>query len=94
MTWTLPRSFAGNIGVNRAGHPNNTLYFWGFEKENGSLTAGADERANEPWGIWLNGGLANHHACQSDGQKILTPVLRRPGSSSLIGLTSEVGAPS
>ncbi|KAI0333847.1 alpha/beta-hydrolase [Cubamyces sp. BRFM 1775] len=70
VTWTLPRSFAGNIPVNRAGHPNNTLYFWGFEKENGSLTAAANERANEPWGIWLNGG---------------------PGSSSLIGLTSENG---
>ncbi|KAH9893404.1 alpha/beta-hydrolase [Cubamyces lactineus] len=70
VTWALPRSFAGNIPVNRAGHPNDTLYFWGFEKENGSLTAGANERANEPWGIWLNGG---------------------PGSSSLIGLTSENG---
>ena len=65
VTWTLPRSFAGNIPVNRAGHPNNTLYFWGFEKENGSLTAGANERANEPWGIWLNGGSARHRSCQS-----------------------------
>ncbi|KAI0718592.1 alpha/beta-hydrolase [Cerioporus squamosus] len=35
----FPRSFAGNIPVNRAGHPNNTLFFWGFEREssNGSL---------------------------------------------------------
>ena len=56
VTWDLPRSFAGNIGVNRPGHPNNTLFFWGFEKETGSLTAAADERADEPWGIWLNGG--------------------------------------
>ncbi|KAH9913989.1 alpha/beta-hydrolase [Epithele typhae] len=56
VNWTLPRSFAGNIGVNRAAHPNNTLFFWGFESENGSLTAAADERSSEPWGIWLNGG--------------------------------------
>ncbi|KAI0352156.1 alpha/beta-hydrolase [Trametes cingulata] len=70
VTWALPRNFAGNIPVNRAGHPNDTLFFWAFEKENGSLTAGANERSNEPWGIWLNGG---------------------PGSSSLIGLTSENG---
>ncbi|KAI0629365.1 alpha/beta-hydrolase [Trametes polyzona] len=70
VTWSLPRNFAGNIPVNRAGHPNDTLFFWAFEKENGSLTAGANQRANEPWGIWLNGG---------------------PGSSSLIGLTSENG---
>ncbi|OJT09780.1 Vitellogenic carboxypeptidase [Trametes pubescens] len=70
VTWDLPRNFAGNIPVNRAGHPNDTLFFWAFEKENGSLTAGANDRASEPWGIWLNGG---------------------PGSSSLIGLTSENG---
>ncbi|KAI0675833.1 alpha/beta-hydrolase [Trametes maxima] len=70
VSFSLPRNFAGNIPVNRAGHPNNTLFFWGFEKENGSLTAAATERSDEPWGIWLNGG---------------------PGSSSLIGLTSENG---
>ncbi|KAL0948433.1 hypothetical protein HGRIS_011011 [Hohenbuehelia grisea] len=56
VTDPLPRSFAGNIGVNRAGHPNNTLFFWGFEKERGSLTASAHARSNEPWLIWLNGG--------------------------------------
>ncbi|KAH9893408.1 alpha/beta-hydrolase [Cubamyces lactineus] len=56
VTFPLPRSFAGNIGVNRPGHPNNTLFFWALEKENGSLTAGADERSDVPWGIWLNGG--------------------------------------
>ncbi len=44
--------------MDRPGHPNNTLFFWGFEKENGSLTAGDGERSNEPWGIWLNGGYA------------------------------------
>ena len=56
VTFPLPRNFAGNVGVNRAGHPNNTLFFWAFERENGSLTAAAGERAAEPWGIWLNGG--------------------------------------
>ncbi|KAJ7574418.1 Alpha/Beta hydrolase protein [Mycena floridula] len=47
------RHFAGNIPVERAGHPNDTLFFWAFEKENGSLT---DAASTEPWGIWLNGG--------------------------------------
>ncbi|KAI0773294.1 alpha/beta-hydrolase [Trametes elegans] len=56
VTWPLPRSFAGNIPVNRAGHPNNTLFFWALEKENGSLTAASGENGDAPWGIWLNGG--------------------------------------
>ncbi|KAL4244407.1 Carboxypeptidase [Abortiporus biennis] len=51
----LTRSWAGNIPVDRQGHPNNTLFFWAFEKQNGSLTAAAGE-STEPWGIWLNGG--------------------------------------
>ncbi|KAF7307471.1 Alpha/beta-hydrolase [Mycena indigotica] len=46
------RSFAGNVGVNRAGHPNATLFFWAFEKTHGSLTA---KSTTEPWMIWLNG---------------------------------------
>jgi hypothetical protein len=50
------RNWAGNVGVNRPSSPNNTLFFWGFEKEHGSLTAKAGERKDEPWGIWLNGG--------------------------------------
>ena len=61
VTWTIPRNFAGNVGVNRAGHPNNTLFFWAFEKENGSLTAAAGERAQEPWGIWLTGGYVRRY---------------------------------
>ncbi|KAI0738607.1 alpha/beta-hydrolase [Daedaleopsis nitida] len=56
VNWTLPRSFAGNLPVKRAEHPNNTLFFWSFEQENGSLTVAAGERADKPWGIWLNGG--------------------------------------
>ncbi|KAK7685714.1 hypothetical protein QCA50_011058 [Cerrena zonata] len=53
VTFDAGRSFAGNIGVNRAGHPNDTLFFWGYEHEEGSLT---DDGNNAPWGIWLNGG--------------------------------------
>ncbi|PSR71887.1 hypothetical protein PHLCEN_2v12231 [Hermanssonia centrifuga] len=56
VTFPLGRNWAGNIPVNRPGHPNDTLFFWGVEKENGSLTASAGDRSNEPWGIWLNGG--------------------------------------
>ncbi|TBU46827.1 alpha/beta-hydrolase [Dichomitus squalens] len=54
----LPRSFAGNIPVNRTGHPNDTLFFWAFEKvgANGSLTAPADVNNTDPWIIWLQGG--------------------------------------
>ncbi|KAJ7769203.1 alpha/beta-hydrolase [Mycena maculata] len=54
VTETLARSFAGNVGVNRTGHPNATLFFWAFEKANGSLTGSA--AATDPWIIWLNGG--------------------------------------
>ncbi|KAJ7202078.1 alpha/beta-hydrolase [Mycena pura] len=52
-TQPLTRSFAGNVGVNRAGHPNATLFFWAFEKKNGSLTSNS---TTDPWIIWLNGG--------------------------------------
>ncbi|KAJ7610136.1 alpha/beta-hydrolase, partial [Roridomyces roridus] len=53
----LPRQFAGNIPVNRAGHPNDTLFFWAFESKgkNGSLTAPAAGN-EDPWVIWLQGG--------------------------------------
>ena len=55
VTFDLGRNWAGNIPVNRPDHPNNTLFFWAFEKENGSLTAAAGERNDEPWGIYTNG---------------------------------------
>ena len=56
--FALPRSFAGNIPVNRAGHPNDTLFFWAFERHgsNGTLTTPAHESNTEPWIIWLQGG--------------------------------------
>ncbi|KAJ7202095.1 alpha/beta-hydrolase [Mycena pura] len=53
ITQPLTRSFAGNVGVNRASHPNATLFFWAFEKTNGSLTS---DTSTDPWIIWLNGG--------------------------------------
>ncbi|KAJ4473583.1 alpha beta-hydrolase [Lentinula aciculospora] len=53
VTFSLTRSFAGNLPVQRAGHPNDTLFFWAFEHQNGSLTSNS---SREPWGIWLNGG--------------------------------------
>ncbi|KAI0773297.1 alpha/beta-hydrolase [Trametes elegans] len=56
VTWTTTRSFAGNIPVDRPGHPNNTLFFWAVEKQNGSLTRAVDENSSDPWGIWLQGG--------------------------------------
>ena len=57
ITDPLPRNFAGNIPVNRAGHPNDTLFFWAWEKvgQNGSLTAPAVNNT-DPWIIWLQGG--------------------------------------
>ena len=54
VTFDLGRNWAGNIPVERAGHPNNTIFFWAFEKENGSLTADAGERSDEPWGIYID----------------------------------------
>jgi hypothetical protein len=53
VTGPIARSFAGNVGVNRANHPNATLFFWAFEKANGTLTDSASD--TDPWIIWLNG---------------------------------------
>lgn len=59
VTWPLARNWAGNIPVQRAGHPNDTLFFWAFESSNGSFTA----NSSEPWGIWLNGGCVHQRIC-------------------------------
>ncbi|EMD31276.1 hypothetical protein CERSUDRAFT_89132 [Gelatoporia subvermispora B] len=55
VSFSLPHSYAGNIPVNRPGHPNDTLFFWGFDKKgtNGSL---ANANSTDPWLLWLNGG--------------------------------------
>lgn len=63
VTWPLPRNFAGNIAVDRPGHPNNTLFFWAVEKDHGSLTTPAHKDSDRPWGIWLNGGHASRAHC-------------------------------
>ena len=49
-------NYAGNIYVNRPDHPNDSLFFWAFEKKNGSLTADANGSSTDPWAIWLQGG--------------------------------------
>ncbi|PSR78206.1 hypothetical protein PHLCEN_2v7538 [Hermanssonia centrifuga] len=56
INFSLGNNYAGNILVQRPNHPNDSVFFWGFEKENGSLTAAAGEREIEPWAIWLQGG--------------------------------------
>ncbi|KAJ6524154.1 Alpha/Beta hydrolase protein [Mycena capillaripes] len=53
VTWPLPRNFAGSISTKTVGSQNNTAFFWGFEKTNGSI---ADTNSTEPWMIWLAGG--------------------------------------
>ena len=58
VTFALNRSYAGNIAVNRENHPNDTLFFWAFESENGSLTADAGT-SDKPWALWLNGGCVS-----------------------------------
>jgi len=56
VTYDIGRTYAGNIGVQRPGHPNDTLFFIGVEKAKGSLTASPSPRNRDPWGLWLNGG--------------------------------------
>ncbi|KAF7314221.1 Carboxypeptidase [Mycena kentingensis (nom. inval.)] len=53
ISFPISSGYAGNIAVQREGHPNNTLFFWGLEHKPGSLTA---SKSTDPWGIWLNGG--------------------------------------
>lgn len=56
ITFDIGTTYAGNIPVQRAGHPNNTLFFVGVEKTKGSLIAKSTPANRDPWGIWLNGG--------------------------------------
>ncbi|KAI0083180.1 Alpha/Beta hydrolase protein [Irpex rosettiformis] len=59
VTFPLGRSFAGNIPVGRPNQPNDTLFFWAFEREEGSLTRSSSDNKKEmeePWGVWLQGG--------------------------------------
>ena len=65
MTFTLERSFAGNLPVNRQGHPNDTLFFWAFEKTNGSLTRDANESTTESVSFRLISFLFRRVHCRS-----------------------------
>ena len=56
VDFDLGTNYAGNIGVRRPGHPDNSLFFWGFEHTNGSLTASPGAQDDVPWAIWLQGG--------------------------------------
>lgn len=48
LAMDLGRNWAGNIGVNRTHHSNDTLFFWGFEHSPGSLTdVNNDKREHE-----------------------------------------------
>lgn len=52
VTWTIGRQYAGNLPVQRG--TNLTLFFWGVESKQGSLTAPAG-KSDAPWNIWLQG---------------------------------------
>lgn len=91
ITFPVQQSYAGNIPVNRAGHPNNTLFFVGFEKSNGSLTAAPGAHKDSPWGIWLNGGCVVFSSYLLACSKEHLPL--SPGSSSMYGLLFEVHQP-
>ena len=39
----LQRSFVWSVPVNRPGHPNDTLFFYAYEKSKGSLTNAKDQ---------------------------------------------------
>ncbi|KAJ7083434.1 Alpha/Beta hydrolase protein [Mycena epipterygia] len=75
----IARSFAGNVGVNRADHPNATLFFWAFEKANGTLTGSAAD--TDPWIIWLDGG---------PGSSSMSGLLTENGPLQVVGSSSIV----
>ena len=52
VTWSLGNQYAGNLPVQRG--TNLSLFFWGAESTQGSLTAPAGEN-DAPWTIWLQG---------------------------------------
>jgi hypothetical protein len=92
-SFPLTRNWAGNIAVNRAGFPNDTLFFWAWEREHGSLTAGAEDRSGEPWGIWLNGGYVldlpiKDRRAQHSKTRRLEPPGFAAGSTSLLSCLS------
>ena len=87
MKFDLLNNYAGNVNVERSGHPNNTLFFWAFEHEEGSLTAAAGQNDTVPWAIWLQGG----YVVMPIPAGLMAHTFISPGSSSLSGLTTENG---
>ena len=85
ITFPLGRSFAGNLPVNRPNHPNDTLFFYGFEKSPGSLTAPLSPANQKPWGIWLNGGLVK---CAAHVSEIFS-IFLDPGRRAWLGCSSK-----
>lgn len=53
LSFEPPSSYAGNIQTARPGHDDDSLFFWAFEKQSGSLV---NATSTDPWLIWLNGG--------------------------------------
>jgi carboxypeptidase D len=65
-----------------------------FENEAGSLTAEPGERPDEPWMVWLNGGLVHIllvGVAPTRVNLLSNAGSSRPGTSSLYGLFSEHG---
>jgi len=92
VTWTIGRQYAGNLPVQRG--TNLTLFFWGVESKQESLTAPAG-KSNTPWNIWLQGYVTSSVLIALP-LRVFPPkpdVLLAhsgPGSSSLLGLLHEV----
>ncbi|KAJ4500491.1 Alpha/Beta hydrolase protein [Lentinula lateritia] len=74
VTWTSPRSFAGSISTETPDMPNNTLFFWGFETFNGSITS---TNSSDPWVVYLAGGPGYSSMAsalvENIGPNIMTP---------------------
>lgn len=70
VTWAIGRQYAGNLPVQRG--TNLSLFFWGVETKQGSLTAPAGEN-NAPWNIWLNGYVALFPPTQSPPPRFPCP---------------------
>ena len=91
VTWTIGRQYAGNLPVQRG--TNLSLFFWGVESKQGSLTAPAGKN-NAPWNIWLQGYVARSVLINPlyvvPVQLDVLLVYSGPGSSSLFGLLHEV----
>ncbi|KAI0772159.1 Alpha/Beta hydrolase protein [Irpex lacteus] len=81
VSFDVGTSYAGNIAVQRENHPNNTLFFWGFESQKDSLTAAAGEMNDKPWAIWLQGGpgTSSLYGLFSENG----PILMKPGTETL-----------